>query len=71
MTKAFKATRFASIPYDLMDVMTERGGKQIVCVYLWLHRFGWCSDQGCWASLATIAKSTGIKVKDVQQAIKY
>ena len=71
MTKAFKATRFASIPYDLMDVMKERGGKQIVCVYLWLHRFGWCSDQGCWASLATISKSTGIKVKDVQQAIKY
>jgi len=54
-----------------MDVMSERGGKQIICVYLWLHRFGWCSDQGCWASLATIAKSTGIKVKDVQQAIKW
>jgi hypothetical protein len=71
MTKAFKATRFASIPYELMDVMSERGGKQIICVYLWLHRFGWCSDQGCWASLATIAKSTGIKVKDVQQAIKW
>ena len=71
MTKAFKSTRFASIPYELMDVMTERSGKQIVCVYLWLHRFGWCSDQGCWASLATIAKSTGIKVKDVQQALRY
>jgi len=71
MTKAFKATRFASIPYELMDVMTERGGKQIVCVYLWLHRFGWCSDQGCWASLATISESTGIRVKDVQQALRY
>jgi hypothetical protein len=71
MAKAFKTTRFASIPYDLMDVMTQRGGKQIICVYLWLHRFGWCSDQGCWASLATIAKSTGIKVKDVQQSIKW
>jgi hypothetical protein len=71
MTKAFKSTPFASIPYELMDVMTERGGKQIICVYLWLHRFGWGSDQGCWASLATIAKSSGIKVKDVQQALRY
>ena len=71
MTKAFKSTRFASIPYELMDVMTERGGKQIVCVYLWLHRFGWCSDQGCWASIATIAKSTGIKPDHVRQALQY
>jgi hypothetical protein len=71
MTKAFKATRFASIPYDLMDVMKERGGKQIVCVYLWLHRFGWCSEQGCWASIATISKSTGIKPDHVRQALQY
>ena len=71
MTKAFKATRFASIPYELMDVMSERGGKQIICVYLWLHRFGWCSDQGCWASIATIAKSTGIKPDHVRQALQY
>ena len=71
MTKAFKATRFASIPYDLMDVMNERGGKQIVCVYLWLHRFGWCSEQGCWASIATISKSTGIKPDHVRQALQY
>ena len=71
MTKAFKSTRFASIPYELMDVMTERGGKQIVCVYLWLHRFGWCSDKGCWASLATISESTGIRVKDVREALHY
>ena len=71
MTKAFKSTRFASIPYELMDVMTERGGKQIVCVYLWLHRFGWCSDQGCWASLATISESTGIKPDHVRQSIQW
>jgi len=71
MTKAFKSTPFASIPYELMDVMTERGGKQIVCVYLWLHRFGWCSDQGCWASIATIAESTGIKPDHVRQALQY
>ena len=54
-----------------MDVMSERGGKQIICVYLWLHRFGWCSDQGCWASLATISESTGIRVKDVRQSLQY
>ena len=71
MTKAFKSTRFASIPYELMDVMTERSGKQIVCVYLWLHRFGWCSDQGCWASIATISESTGIKPDHVRQALQY
>ena len=71
MTKAFKTTRFASIPYDLMDVMTQRGGKQIICVYLWLHRFGWCSDQGCWASIATISQSTGIKPDHVRQAIQW
>jgi hypothetical protein len=71
MTRAFKATAFASIPYELMDVMTERSGKQIVCVYLWLHRFGWGSEQGCWASIATIAKSTGIKPDHVRQAIQW
>lgn len=71
MTKAFKATAFASIPYELMDVMTERSGKQIVCVYLWLHRFGWGSDQGCWASIATIAKATGIKPDHVRLAIQW
>lgn len=71
MTKAFKSTPFASIPYELMDVMTERGGKQIICVYLWLHRFGWGSDQGCWASIATIAKSTGIKPDHVRQSIQW
>jgi|OM-RGC.v1.009493771 hypothetical protein len=71
MTKAFKTTRFASIPYELMDVMTERGGKQIICVYLWLHRYGWCSDKGCWASIATISQSTGIKPDHVRQAIQW
>ena len=71
MTKAFKSTPFASIPYELMDVMAERGGKQIICVYLWLHRFGWGSDQGCWASIATIAKSTGIKPDHVRQSIQW
>ena len=71
MTKAFKSTPFASIPYELMDVMAERGGNQIICVYLWLHRFGWCSDQGCWASIATISESTGIKPDHVRQALQY
>ena len=71
MTKAFRTARFASVPYELMDLMPERGGKQIICVYLWLHRFGWGSDEGCWASRATIANRTGIKVKDVQAALSW
>ncbi|MAK71879.1 MAG: hypothetical protein CMF19_07520 [Idiomarinaceae bacterium] len=71
MTKAFRTARFASVPYELMDLMTMRGGKQVICVYLWLHRFGWGSDEGCWASRATIANRTGIKVKDVQTALRW
>ena len=71
VSRAYRTPAYASVPYDLMDLMPERGGKQIICVYLWLHRFGWGSEEGCWASRATIADRTGIKVQDVVKALHW
>lgn len=40
-----------------------------IIVYLWLHRFGWNSPKGCYASLQTISHRSGISRKVVQRAI--
>jgi hypothetical protein len=54
-----------------MDQMAEPGGKQRVCVYLLLHRYGNGSDQGCYASVTTMAKQLGMKRHDVMAAINW
>jgi hypothetical protein len=54
-----------------MDQMAEPGGKQRVCIYLLLHRYGNGSDQGCYASVTTMAKQLGMKRHDVMAAINW
>ena len=54
-----------------MDQMAEPGGKQRVCIYLLLHRYGNGSDQGCYASVTTMAKQLGMKRHDVMTAINW
>jgi hypothetical protein len=54
-----------------MDQMAEPGGKQRVCIYLLLHRYGNGSDQGCYASVTTMSKQLGMKRHDVMAAINW
>ena len=54
-----------------MDQMAEPGGKQRVCIYLLLHRYGNGSEQGCYASVTTMAKQLGMKRADVMAAITW
>ena len=54
-----------------MDQMAEPGGKQRVCIYLLLHRYGNGSEHGCYASVSTMAKQLGMKRADVMAAISW
>jgi len=54
-----------------MDQMAEPGGKQRVCIYLLLHRYGNGSEHGCYASVTTMAKQLGMKRADVMAAITW
>ena len=40
-----------------------------IVVYLWLHRFGWNSAKGCYASLQTISDRSRISRKVVQRSL--
>jgi hypothetical protein len=66
-----RSTGFSICPHPLMDQMAEPGGKQRVCIYLLLHRYGNGSEQGCYASVTTMAKQLGMKRADVMAAITW
>jgi hypothetical protein len=66
MKARFKASGFAVAPYQLMDADID---PKAVLVYLWLHRFGWNSAKGCYASLQTISDRSRISRKVVQRCI--
>jgi len=66
MKQAYKSTGFAVAPYLLMDADVE---PKALIVYLWLHRFGWNSAKGCYASLQTISDRSRISRKVVQRSI--
>lgn len=61
------ASGFAAIPYKLM----EQGDYQIWGVYAVLHRHGWNSEQGCWVSISTIQKESGMGRKVVQRCLNW
>ena len=66
MKATVKSSGFAVAPYPLMDSDIE---PKAIIVYLWLHRFGWNSPKGCYASLQTISERSGISRKVVQRSI--
>lgn len=66
MKARIKASGFAVAPYNLMDSGIE---PKAIVVFLWLHRFGWNSPKGCYASLTTIAERSGLSRKVVQRSI--
>ncbi len=66
MKAAVKSTAFAVAPYDLLDAGLD---PRAIVVYLWLHRFGWNSPKGCYASLQTISERSGVTRKMVQRSL--
>jgi hypothetical protein len=66
MKAAVKSTGFAVAPYQLMDSGID---PKAVVVFLWLHRFGWNSPKGCYASLQTISDRSGVTRKMVQRSL--
>ena len=66
MKASVKSTAFAIAPYDLLDAGLD---PRAIVVYLWLHRFGWNSPKGCYASLQTISERSGVTRKMVQRSL--
>ena len=66
MKGAIKANGFAVAPYQLMDADID---PKALIIYLWLHRFGWNSQRGCFASLQTISDRSRISRKVVQRSL--
>jgi hypothetical protein len=58
-------------PWPLLDQITEPGGKQRLAVYLWLHRYGNGRQEGCWASVQTLATKCGMDAKHVKTALRW
>ena len=65
------STGWAMAPWPLLDQLAEPGGKQRLAVYLWLHRYGHGRQEGCWASIQTIATKCGIKPAHVKDALRW
>jgi len=66
MAARIKSSGFAVVPYLLMDTQAD---YKIWGVYACLHRHGWNSDQGCFASVATLSRESGICEKVVQRSL--
>jgi hypothetical protein len=64
-----KGPAFSSIPWQLMDALGAH--KNIAWVYLWLHRHGHGSDEGAWASVATLARECHMDPKAVKTALRW
>lgn len=66
MKAAIHSAGFTIIPYGLMDSQPD---YKIWAVYACLYRHGWNSTDGCFASVATISRETGICEKVVQRSL--
>jgi hypothetical protein len=66
MASRIKSSGFAVVPYRLMDMHSD---YKIWGVYACLHRHGWNSSQGCFASVLTISRETSICEKVVQRCL--
>lgn len=67
MPNKVSASGFAALPYKLM----EQADVPTWAVYAVLHRHGWSSDQGCWTSIETIRKETGIARAVIQRCLRW
>ena len=65
------STGWAMAPWPLLDQLAQPGGKQRLAVYLWLHRYGHGRQDGCWASVQTLATKCGMDAKNVKVALRW
>ena len=68
---SFHAKGFAVVPYQLMDSAPINLRAHLFAVYLVLHRRGWNSTHGCWASVHTIQEDAGVGRKSVHAALRW
>jgi len=66
MKAAIHAAGFSVIPYGLMDSQPD---YKLWAIYACLYRHGWNSADGCFASVPTISRETGICEKVVQRGL--
>jgi hypothetical protein len=68
MPHKITASGFAIVPYELMNASQS---PAIWAVYAVVHRHGFGSHQGCWTSLETIHRETGVSRKVVQRSLLW
>jgi biotin operon repressor len=62
------ASGFAIVPYALMSALQN---PATWAVYAVVHRHGFGSAEGCWTSLETIHRETGVSRKVVQRSLQW
>lgn len=67
----FQTRGFAVVPYQLMDSAPINLRAYLFSVYLVLHRRGWNSAHGCWASVHTIQEDAGVGRKSIHAALHW
>jgi len=60
---------FAALPYALLDQLGDH--KNIGWLYLWLYRHGHGSEQGAWASIATLARECHMNRDAVKTGLRW
>jgi hypothetical protein len=63
------STGFSVLPYALLDALGEH--KNIGWLYLWLHRHGNGSEEGAWASVATLARECHMHRDAVKAGLRW
>ena len=68
MPSKVTASGFAIVPYALMESIKD---SAVWAVYAVVHRHGFGSSDGCWTSLETIRRETGVSRKVVQRSLLW
>ena len=68
MPSKVSASGFAIVPYALMDSVQDAA---VWAVYAVVHRHGFGSSNGCWTSLETIRRESGVSRKLVQRSLGW
>ena len=68
MPSKVTASGFAIVPYALIESIKD---SAVWAVYAVVHRHGFGSSDGCWTSLETIRRETGVSRKVVQRSLGW
>ncbi len=62
---------FAILPHEVSDTVPQDIKAAVRSVYPALHRRGWNSTDGCWASIASLQEESGIGRDGVRKALRW